>query len=887
MNDITHQDADDLALVDTLYNVFFNRVRTDAYITNTGRKDEDGHPILAMRALLDRDALFGHVSGRGPRVGTYLIKPGEDTTQIAVLDFDSHKGEIPWPDMVNTAARVAGVLDLVGLVANPFISGGGSGIHLIMVWDAPEDAYSVRALLTEALAACNLSNGAGGVSKGQVEVFPKQDRVAPGRFGNQVWLPFAGKSEPLDFDLGCGLGREAGISLAFRRSEPVPRRERPVQETHTDTVLGAEYDRLRTLLGFIDPEVLDYDEWFKVGLAIHHETGGAAEGLSLWIDWSARSSKHEDDLMEYKWDSMGQGSSGALVTGGTLLKMARDGGWDDPVGDDEFAPLPEGEVYVPPVAGSAPAAPASIITEAIHPCSDQANANRLVRSFKTRIMVVGGVWYAWSGKFWETSEGAIYNIGMRLSAMVQREVDALRAALVPRVLDWARAVAEDEGLAFNEADFDADRWIGDQVALAPAKRVAELAEDIGTIAARMKWGAKCESKATLDAALLLAKKVLEVDPDKVDADPWLLNCPNGTVDLRTGALKPHDPADRITRMTPVEYDPAAAAPAFERALAMITCEDQAAARPVADFLQRWFGYCITGSVTEQKFVVHWGSGGNGKSLLLETLSNVVGAYASTAAPGLLTGEGERNLAAIADLMGRRMVTASESDEGANLREGQVKQITGSDKLKGRHLYAQLVEFNPTHKVQLLTNHKPVVKGTDEGIWRRVLLVPYRARFGSAAEVATGSANHIKDTGLLTALAAEYPGILAWLVRGAMEWHCGGLREPDVVRVASNDYRAAQDRIATFLRDECETGVDFEIPLNSEAMFGERPAIYRAYKDWCRDCGFHPLALPKFEAEIERAVPCFRRENGRQRAADGGGKKKVVVIFGVRTLAPAV
>lgn len=334
------QNGVDRALADTLYNTFIGRVRTDTYITNTGRVDDRGHPVLALRALLDRDALLGHVSGNGPRVGTYLIEPGESTTRVAVLDFDSHKGETPWSEMVRVAGQVAETLLLFGLTANPFISSGGSGIHLIMIWEAPQDAYSVRQVLTEVLSACALTNGAGGVSKGQVEVFPKQDQVAPGRFGNQIWLPFANKSEPLDLDLGCGLGRAAGIGMIFQLSDPVPLYERPVREAHTDTVLGDENDRLRELLGYIDPEGMDYDEWFKIGLALHHETGGGPDGLSLWIDWSARSSKHDDSLMEYKWESMGQGSSGALVTGGTILKLARDAGWADLPGDDEFAQPP-------------------------------------------------------------------------------------------------------------------------------------------------------------------------------------------------------------------------------------------------------------------------------------------------------------------------------------------------------------------------------------------------------------------------------------------------------------------------------------------------------------------------------------------------------------------
>ncbi|HHW4679830.1 MAG TPA: DNA primase family protein [Xylella sp.] len=275
--------------------------------------------------------------------------------------------------------------------------------------------------------------------------------------------------------------------------------------------------------------------------------------------------------------------------------------------------------------------------------------------------------------------------------------------------------------------------------------------------------------AAVEAALKIARQMLVVDQSKLDSDPWLLNCANGTVDLRTGALRAHRPEDYITRVIPLPYRREAGTPAFKEMLARITCEEGRTATPLGDFLQRWFGYCATGSVQEQAFAVHYGQGRNGKSTLLDLISGVLGSYAGVAAPGLLmSGSRDRHPTEIADLAGRRMVTAHETGEGGVLREEFVKQATGGDLIKGRYMRGDFFQFQPTHKLQLLTNHKPVVKGQDEGIWRRVLLVPFKARFGTAEEVADGRATCLRDTRIVEQVAAEREGILAWIVAGSSD-----------------------------------------------------------------------------------------------------------------------
>ncbi len=513
-------------------------------------------------------------------------------------------------------------------------------------------------------------------------------------------------------------------------------------------------------------------------------------------------------------------------------------GVDEVINDSE-------DVSTEPVADAGEAPKASRkrkgVPEAQHLTTDQANARRIIDKFGKRLIVVAGQWYAWTGLRWERDEGEVYRCACKLSKSIHAEADAWLAKPTN---------SEDE-----------------------AKLNASVA---GALA---KWAKKSEMKSTIDAAVGLAKKMLAVDEDQIDRNPWLLNCINGTVDLRTGELKPHDPMDFITKLAPVAYDPTVRSKVWDDVVARVTLEEGLTTRPLARFLQRWFGYCATGSTREQAFVVHYGQGSNGKSTILDTIADVLGDYAATAAPGLLVGGGnDRHPTEIADLFGRRMVTAHETGEGGHLKEDTVKQLTGSDKIKARFMRADFFEFEPTHKLQLLTNYKPIVKGQDHGIWRRVLLVPYLARFGSAEDVNAGRAHFVKDTRIAERLKAELQGVLSWLVEGARTWFQDGLQPPDVVLAASRDYQAEHDRVGQFINECCELGSELESPLTD----GLGGGLYEAYRAWCGESGFHALSKIRFSQEVERVVPWVQKVT--KKLPLGGGKRRDVVVFkGLRLL----
>src|SRR5215213_6238174 len=276
---------------------------------------------------------------------------------------------------------------------------------------------------------------------------------------------------------------------------------------------------------------------------------------------------------------------------------------------------------------------------------------------------------------------------------------------------------------------------------------------------------RSESAKRINDALRLARSEpgIPIVPRQLDADPWALNVLNGTVDLRTGKLRPHDREELITKLAPVEYDPDAKAPNFEAFLARILPSEA-----LRRFVQRAIGYAAAGVVSEEVLVILYGVGANGKSTLVNVVMEALGDYATKASPPT----------ELADLFGARFVASVETDEGRRLAEDLVKQLTGRDPIKARRMREDFWQFDPPHTLFLATNHRPEVKGTDYAIWRRLKLVPFEITIPGAEQ----------DKGLPEKLREELPGILARIVRGCREWQRewqrDGLGEPAEVRSAT-------------------------------------------------------------------------------------------------------
>ena len=320
-------------------------------------------------------------------------------------------------------------------------------------------------------------------------------------------------------------------------------------------------------------------------------------------------------------------------------------------------------------------------------------------------------------------------------------------------------------------------------------------------------------------------------PDQLDRYGSLFCCPNGVLDLKTGELLPHRRELYLTMLGAAPYDPQAACPRWEQFLREITQADE----ELAVYLQRMAGYCLTGSTAEQCVFFLFGAGGNGKSKFIETLKEVMGDYAKTCDPEVVMvrprGGGNAPSAELARMKGVRLLATSEPDGGCRLAEGLVKRMTGEDAITARRLYQESFEFKPEFKILMATNVKPVISGTDQGIWRRIRLIPFTAHF----------APHQIDRDLGEKLLAEREGIFRWMVQGAVDWYRLGMPACRRVDSAVQDYRGEMDRLGQFVEDCLQ-----EQP-GARVASGK---VYEAYLGWCSQQGErYPVSNRKLSQEL--------------------------------------
>lgn len=350
----------------------------------------------------------------------------------------------------------------------------------------------------------------------------------------------------------------------------------------------------------------------------------------------------------------------------------------------------------------------------------------------------------------------------------------------------------------------------------------------------------------VDAIVRLARSEpgIPIMPDTLDADPWALNCDNGTLDLRTATLRPHSRADCITKLCPVPFDPGATCPLWCEFLRKIMAGDET----LIAFLRRAVGMSLTGVVRDHVLLFLHGGGSNGKSTFINTLLALMGPdYGMKGGLDLLMlKNGEVHPTERADLAGKRFAACVESTEGRRLAESLVKELTGGDPVRARRMREDFWQFQPTHKIWLASNHKPSIRGTDHAMWRRIKLVPFTVQIPDADQ----------DHALPEKLKGELPGILAWAVRGCMEWQEKGLGEPNAVRAATDEYRVEEDVLGQFLEARCELGEEHETAAS---------ILYEGYRNWAEAAGEATVTQTAFGRALrERGFAVEKGTRGCQR-----------------------
>lgn len=381
--------------------------------------------------------------------------------------------------------------------------------------------------------------------------------------------------------------------------------------------------------------------------------------------------------------------------------------------------------------------------------SDDGLACRFVTWLDGHAMYSRGTWHVWTGAYWKPDK-------LQMEAQLKRYAKEL-----------AKETAQEFALKAAAGDGDAKQRMKTVASLLNVDRQARV--------------------------LKAAETMLRIEAEKLDTHHALLCVPNGAVDLSTGALLPPNPEYRFTLCAGVAYDANAESPRFDQFIREVFPDPEEAA-----YVQRWTGYALTGHMREEVMAVWYGTGANGKSVLMDALARIFGEYAIAAEPSLLVGKAHAAGAAspdVARLVGRRLCYVNESKVGDKLNDGQVKRLISTEKMTARGLYRDPFDFYPTAKVVLRTNNKPVVDDASEGIWRRLNLLPFAQQFSGPK----------RDAKLADKLKAELPGVLAWCVRGAVEWFAKGLAPPSSVQAATEAYRADSDDVADWFIVRVEEG----------------------------------------------------------------------------------
>jgi len=433
-----------------------------------------------------------------------------------------------------------------------------------------------------------------------------------------------------------------------------------------------------------------------------------------------------------------------------------------------------------------------------YPLTDLGNSQRFVNLHKHRIRYCGNqkIWYIWNDIKWEQDN--------------QNKIQELAKETANQMLQEALLISDS------------------------AKR-NEL----------VNHAKKCQSKASINNLIDLANSHPDINviDEDFDKDHFLLNVKNGTINLKTGKLLPHDPKNLITKFCNVEYDESATCPKFHGFIDYIFAGNH----DLINYIQKLVGYCLTGSTEEQILPILYGNGNNGKSTFMQVIQGLFGDYAISADTTSFSASNNSTIRCdLARMKEARVVLTTEFESNQHISEALIKRITGGESIECRKLYKDPFEYLPTFTILMATNHRPEIKGTDEGIWRRIHLIPFTVKIADKDR----KKNYAKE------LMKELPGILNWALEGCLKWQREGLEKPSPVKAATTDYRNDMDELGEFLKVVCNVSDEARI-LSSE--------LYAAYTSWCESNGIRvPQKNRSFSLKLkERGFETVHRSTGNE------------------------
>lgn len=820
---------------------------------------------------LTQERLHRHLNGGSSR-GLYIIKEGKSTVECAVMDLDDHSGKLGWSKMVDIAEALVEACSERGLKAIPFRSSGGSGIHLWFLWEKPQDAYSVRVAMREALATINFTDGTAGVSNNQIEVYPRQNEVKEGRYGNQVWLPLARNSVPLDTSgMFAGLlqpmPRSATLSLKWHTSAPVKRREPPKIKVGQASNENTDMQRYRSMLSFIGFDTGDdysYDVWMEVGFGLHHASGASDEGFYIWNEWSAKGASYiGEEECRYKWDTMHEDNIGDdMVTGRTVEWRARKWGWQDDLSGDF-------EDLTGQAAGDQKSVAQQTMREARRKEPDALRdgaSNVLIFTDKTdwfdicekirrRLFIVEGLptalfsqgaWYLYEDGFWRFAE--------RIEIEKQ----------VREILNTAWVI--DSGDGMRKKPFK------------PAKRhVSEVLN-----------GLEC------DCLVRDLVSPMWLDNNDTDAREWLC-LEDGILNVSSQTLLDHSPAYFTLNKLPFSWNAEdTGIDLWTRFLHQVWPDDKES----IECLQEWFGYLLTADTSLQKMLLMYGPRRTGKGTIGRILTRLLGDnnVASTSIAALSSQFGLQTL--LDKLVALLPDTRNISSRASNVQVAveRMLSISGEDKINVERKFEGAWNGRLPARFVLMANELPSPGDSSEAFTGRFIILKTAVSFFGR-----------EDTRLEGKLSAELPGILHWAIAGRQRLQARGFfvqpssGTADVenmldannpvrgfVRYFIQSYKEEQKQLLLGGLDVASVETDpdraSEGGGTDEWDLSAVPfdLLYSKYGRWCGREGFHhPERKSIFEKSLASAFD--GRVDVQYRRIGGGGGKRTRFVVGMSSI----